>query len=185
MKTNQIKIKNWSVVAEEAPYTAPELLPMRLRGKVYGHPRHENGTIVTTSIITKVNGRKVETHSGSHYALGKIDVQYRKWIEENYNKPWDWKNPIVIIPKNQNDKYMMATTALHKLGDISRDEPDICHIQEEIDDYYIGSWVTGYGFIGVKFPKETTRELTPEEIDKYKQSTFQIGSQPAFILNIE
>lgn len=58
----------------------------------------------------------------------------------------------------------MATKAIHKLGDISRDEPDLCIIFQEDAHNYIGNWVTGFGFIDVKFPKETTRNLTDKEI---------------------
>ena len=79
---------------------------------------------------------------------------------------------------------MMATTAIHKLGDISRDPEDICHVHEEGVDSYIGSWVTGFGFIGVRFPKETTRELTEEEIKKYEVMSFQISDQPPFKLGL-
>ena len=66
-------------------------------------------------------------------------------------------------------RYMMATTAIHKLGDISSDEPDLCSITDEDEENYIGMWVTGYGFFGVKFPKATTRELTVKEIEKYRK----------------
>jgi hypothetical protein len=82
------------------------------------------------------------------------------------------------------DKYMMATKAIHKLGDISRDKPDICHVHEEYEDHYIGMWITGYGFIGVKFPKETTRELTREEIKRYDGTYIQISNQPPIKLRI-
>ena len=82
------------------------------------------------------------------------------------------------------DKYMMATKAFHKLGDISRDEEDICYVHEERDDGYVGAWVTGFGFIEVFFPKDTTRELTSEETEKYNEMYFQIASQPPFKLNI-
>jgi len=64
-------------------------------------------------------------------------------------------------------KYMMATTAIHQLGDISRTAPDICVVRDEDEHNYIGSWVTGFGFVGVKFPKSTTRELTDEEVIVY------------------
>lgn len=64
-------------------------------------------------------------------------------------------------------KYLMATKAIHGLGDISRDEPDLCVVNEEHNDYYVGHWVTGFGFMDVKFPKETTRELTKRERKKY------------------
>jgi hypothetical protein len=66
-------------------------------------------------------------------------------------------------------RYMMATTAIHKLGDISRDEPDLCSIYDEDDTTFIGMWVTGFGFFDVRFPKETTRELTPDERDRFKR----------------
>ena len=82
------------------------------------------------------------------------------------------------------DKYMMATKAYHKMGDISRNEPDICHVHLERKDDYVGSWVTGFGFIEVKFPKDTTRELTPEEIKKYNSYMFQLASNEPFKLNI-
>ena len=75
-------------------------------------------------------------------------------------------------------KYMMATTAMHKLGNISRDEPHLCYIEKETDTNYIGSWVTGYGFFDVKFPKETTRDLTQEEVDRYNKTYIQLSDHP-------
>lgn len=65
-------------------------------------------------------------------------------------------------------RYMMATIAHHQLGDISRDTPDLCVVQSETPDEYIGHWVMGLGFIGVRFPKATTHELTPADADTYK-----------------
>jgi len=73
-------------------------------------------------------------------------------------------------------KYMMATKAEHLTGDISRDVPDLCRVNSETSTHYIGSWIEGYGFVNVKFPKETTRELTEEEIERYDGKTLQIGS---------
>jgi hypothetical protein len=43
--------------------------------------------------------------------------------------------------------YMMATKAIHQMGDISNDTPDICVITEEGLNNYIGHWVTGFGFL--------------------------------------
>lgn len=73
-------------------------------------------------------------------------------------------------------KYMMATTAIHQLGDISSDEPDLCIVNDEDADNYIGNWVTGLGFFGVKFPKVTTRDLTPDEIATYNGRQLAIYS---------
>jgi hypothetical protein len=64
-------------------------------------------------------------------------------------------------------RYMMATTAIHKLGDISSDIPDICVVSSETETDYIGNWVFGLGFFDVKFPKSTTKELTEEDKLKY------------------
>ena len=81
-------------------------------------------------------------------------------------------------------KYMMATKAQHLLGDISRKEPDLCHVHAKTKENYIGSWVTGYGFIKVEFPVETTRDLTVEEIEKYNSQYVQISNQPPMKLNV-
>lgn len=82
-------------------------------------------------------------------------------------------------------RYMMATKAMHQLGDISRDEPDICRIDREDGDNYIGAWVEGFGFFDVRFPKVTTRELTAAEFEHYNGRQYRIGSQPPIPLKIE
>jgi hypothetical protein len=71
---------------------------------------------------------------------------------------------------------MMATEAFDKLGNISRDNPDVCVIFEEDEGNYYGNWVTGFGFTNVRFPKATTRELTAEEKDRYDGVGIQIGN---------
>ncbi len=71
---------------------------------------------------------------------------------------------------------MIATTAIHKLGDISREDGDLCRVTKETETDYLGMWVTGFGFFDVKFPKETTRDLTPEEVEKYNKKYVQLSS---------
>lgn len=75
-------------------------------------------------------------------------------------------------------RHMMATKALAKLGDISRDQPNLCVVSYETDTEYIGSWVEGFGFFHVKFPKATTRPLTDEEFAKYNGRRMAINSTP-------
>ena len=82
-------------------------------------------------------------------------------------------------------KYMMATKAIHKMGDISRDKPDLCIINSEDESNYIGNWVTGYGFVEVEFPKETTRELTEEEIKNYNKSFIRLSDNPPIKLKVD
>jgi len=81
--------------------------------------------------------------------------------------------------------YLMGTEAYHQLGDIGRDEDDLFQAYDETDDYWIGSWVTGYGFFNVCFPKETSRELTPLEVEHWSKQRIQVGSQPSIKLNLK
>ena len=84
------------------------------------------------------------------------------------------------------EKYMIGTKATHLMGDISREEPDLCYITEQDDNNYIGHWVTGFGFINVKFPKATTRELTDEEIERWNNTWVQLSPQfPARKLKVD
>lgn len=71
---------------------------------------------------------------------------------------------------------------MHLLGDISRKNPGLCSIHGEDDKDYIGNWVEGFGFINVRFPKETTRELTQEEKDKWDGVVIGINDSPRYVL---
>lgn len=68
-------------------------------------------------------------------------------------------------------EFFMATTATHRLGDISSDKPDYMRVardaytRPEDDENYYGAWLTGFGFFDVQFPKATTRPCTDEEIE--------------------
>jgi hypothetical protein len=71
---------------------------------------------------------------------------------------------------------MMATTATHLLGDMSRKLPDLAVIYGEDAEHWIGQWVTGFGFVNVRFLKETTRELTYAERDLYNGRRVDVGN---------
>ena len=81
-------------------------------------------------------------------------------------------------------RYMMATLAFHKSGNISRDEHELCVVIGEDRDHWIGRWVEGFGFIDAHFPKATTRELNPVEKCRYHGLLVGINSQPAVALRI-
>ena len=81
------------------------------------------------------------------------------------------------------DRYI-ATTAIHKLGTLSRKDGDLCRVTKESDTDYYGMWVTGMGFFNVRFPKETTRELTKEEIEKWNSTYIQLSDYPPYKLNV-
>ena len=69
----------------------------------------------------------------------------------------------------------MATKAIHKLGDISRKPADLCVVKSYNDEFYIGQWVTGLGYVKVKFPKKTTRTLTDKEIKKFNKMSITLN----------
>lgn len=81
-------------------------------------------------------------------------------------------------------KYLMGTKAYHQLGDLSREEEDLFSTTAETEKFWVGMWTTGYGFFNVLFPKETSRELTEEEVEKYNKMYIRINSQPPFKLNV-
>lgn len=56
--------------------------------------------------------------------------------------------------------------AWHKLGYVGRPESNVKEyilIHHEKDDYYIGSFIEGFGFINVHFLKEDCINLTDQE----------------------
>jgi hypothetical protein len=63
------------------------------------------------------------------------------------------------------DKIRMGTEAYHQLGDLSRDEPEFFWVDSEDADNYYGAWLTGFGFVNVRFPKSTTRVPSRFEIE--------------------
>lgn len=74
-----MKLNNWSfVLVGDHLYMAPELMQSRLVGIVEGHPRVQDGTVITTSsVVGKYNGCVV-TSTGGLYELGEVDPNYEK-----------------------------------------------------------------------------------------------------------
>ena len=77
------------------------------------------------------------------------------------------------------DKYMMATRATHKTGDLSRERPSLAIIYPdgEREDHYVGEWAAGIGFINVEFPKDTTRPLNDEERERYGHAVIECAGR--------
>lgn len=78
-----VRIENWAVVEVGDMYTPPELLKRRLVGTVYGHPRLEDGSEITTSslrefdLITRLGVTRNTT-----YSLGKPKADYLELYPE-------------------------------------------------------------------------------------------------------
>ncbi len=75
-------------------------------------------------------------------------------------------------------RYMIlkgGSPAIHKLGDIGRDEDDLIFVKSETEDHFIGNFVEGFGFMDVEFRKSDCRPLTLAEIEKLNNSKIQLG----------
>ena len=77
--------------------------------------------------------------------------------------------------------YMMAKEAFFKdrSGELKPhwkgDFFDLCCVGGEQGEYYTGHFITGLGIAWLRFPKETTRELTKEEVLKYHNKRLMIS----------
>lgn len=82
------KLEKWATVFlpnKFTKYIAPELLPMRICGKVYGNDKFENGEEIITSPVEKFDKKNklAITRSGSLYYLGEPAKEFIEWCEEN------------------------------------------------------------------------------------------------------
>jgi len=66
------RLEQWEYGAVSAAwFSLPENSTQVLRGVVYGHPRHADGTFITTSEVVGRRGGYIVTRSGSEYELGE------------------------------------------------------------------------------------------------------------------
>jgi len=80
-----IRLEKWSTIyTDPDPYKPPELRVMRLRGEAHGHPRHDNGRLVTTTRVVDLDleARRARTRSGSVYALGEPEEGFVDYLRE-------------------------------------------------------------------------------------------------------
>lgn len=68
------------------------------------------------------------------------------------------------MTKLPKPKFMMATQAFHKVGDITRPLTSLCFVEEEDEDNFYGQWYFGVGFHSIRFPKASTRPLNEVEV---------------------
>lgn len=78
-----IRMEDWVVCPTiNNVYIPPEQAGQSIKGKVYGHPRFEDGESVCSSRIVNVCGRVIHTESGSVYVLGEPNADYVAWCKE-------------------------------------------------------------------------------------------------------
>lgn len=72
----KIRMERWGIKAGGNGFTAPEIAGAHLIGRVYGHPRKDDGDLVKTSHLVTFTGREAHTESGSHYELGAMHPEF-------------------------------------------------------------------------------------------------------------
>lgn len=137
------KLENWYFI------TGVNKNNKKVYGEVYGHTSFEDGDFITTSLLVEVNDKYVKTKSGTIYELGKK-------LELSYTE--------------KETRYMIlrrGADAIHQLGNIKREvfDAELIIIDEEFDDYYVGRFAEGFGYLGIKFKKEDCRALSEHEAD--------------------
>ncbi|MFC6546107.1 hypothetical protein ACFQBN_05220 [Cohnella cellulosilytica] len=68
-----------------------------------------------------------------------------------------------------------GSPAIHKLGDIGREQDDLIYVKSETPDHFIGNFVEGFGFTDVAFKKNDCRSLNPGEIEELNNSVIRLG----------
>ncbi|WP_340032535.1 hypothetical protein NSQ20_11765 [Paenibacillus sp. FSL K6-1122] len=91
------------------------------------------------------------------------EVYSRKTPSGVVNKPaYKIKSRVMVL--------MGGSRALHLMGDIGRTEDDLISVRAEDDEFYIGMFCEGFGFMDVHFPKVNVRPLTKEEVNKLNKT---------------
>lgn len=88
-----VRIENWSVAFGRGDkYLPPELEPVCLHGKVFGHPRFTDGEEITTSPIVGYDKEAgIVVCKSRQYRLGAINPDYEAKFpnaREKFIKTW-------------------------------------------------------------------------------------------------
>ena len=78
-----------------------------------------------------------------------------------------------------------GSPAIHKLGDIRRENDDYIRVYDETKDYYIGNFEEGFGFVDVKFRKKDCRALTEEERKQINGKWYSINGIPLYRIYVD
>lgn len=90
-----ILLKNWAVISNGSPYSAPETIRSYLVGEVYGHPEYADGDRVKTSQIIGAKGRKIQCKTREYLLDGGPEQEYEDFCNK-HNIPIDLENPIKV-----------------------------------------------------------------------------------------
>lgn len=86
------ELENWDMVESSDSASTAQSISMRLRGKVYGHPECTDGSKITTSPISRVDGKLIYC-ANRVYSLGKPSNEFLQSIK-SMGAEYDEENPL-------------------------------------------------------------------------------------------
>jgi hypothetical protein len=86
------KLENWCIVLDGvSPYTAPELMKLRMSGNIHNDNRFVDGEYVTTSSLQEIDlNKKIARTRNTTYELGRMSLSYQEWLDEHGYKVEDF-----------------------------------------------------------------------------------------------
>lgn len=78
-----------------------------------------------------------------------------------------------------------GSPAIHKLGNIGRENDDYIRVYSETEDYYIGNFEEGVDFVDVKFRKKDCRPLTEEERKQINGKWYSINGNLLYRIYVD
>jgi len=95
-EANIVTLINWSTTACGSPFSAPEQVSISLSGEVHGHPRFEDGQVITTSAVRGSSGRVVMTENTMYSLVGDPNPKWVMFLE-GMDKTLNMEDPISFI----------------------------------------------------------------------------------------
>jgi len=94
MNTKDIpQIRDFALIKRQDPYVAPERQANVVGGKIYNHPRVDDGKGIQTSQVQKVEGRIVHTRNSVYRLYGRPKKEFLDWLK-TVGIEYDSKNPL-------------------------------------------------------------------------------------------
>lgn len=78
-----------------------------------------------------------------------------------------------------------GSPAIYKLGNMGRENDDYIRVYSETEDYYIGNFEEGFGFVDVKFRKKDCRPLTEEERKQINGKWYSINGNLLYRIYVD
>ncbi|MFC6545517.1 hypothetical protein [Cohnella cellulosilytica] len=132
--------------------------------------RAQLGVIGATIDSRRINAGKAPASNNSYIVIN-TDEPYTPQIVEILKRYGHWGRAM-------KPRYMIlkgGSPAIHKLGDIGREQDDLIYVKSETPDHFIGNFVEGFGFTDVAFKKNDCRSLNPGEIEELNNSVIRLG----------